>query len=379
MKKIYLDNAATTALDPAVLDVMLPYLDTHFGNPSSTHSFGRKAKRALEESRKTVADLLNTQPKHIIFTSGGTEADNMILHFALPNLNLRHLITSHLEHKAVLTTLTHLAKTFKLNLDFLPNDHAGHIKLKELENYLAKHPKTLVSLMHANNEIGNMIDIEAISNLCQKYGAFFHSDSTQTIGHFKFDLQKLKVDALVASAHKFHGPKGVGFLYLANPQEFSNTYLLGGRQEWGFRGGTENISGIIGLTKALEIAMADFENDKKQLEYLKKHCIKRLKTELPVIEFNGLSADLDQSLYTVLSLAIPPSYRTDMLLFKLDLKGIAASGMSACSSGSQTISHVIEAIGRSKDWQIVRLSFSKYNTLEEIDYTIDTLKAILTT
>lgn len=378
MKNVYLDNAATTPLDSAVLEAMLPYLKTHFGNPSSTYSFGRKAKKALEESRKTVADLLNAEPKQIIFTSGGTEADNLILNLAIQNLNLKQLITSPLEHKAVGMASESLSKTFDLDLVWLENDAKGQIDLKQLEDYLTRQPQSLVSLMHANNEIGNLLDLEQVSGVCQQHGAFFHSDSTQTIGHFKFDLKKLKVDALVTSAHKFHGPKGVGFVYLAQPEKFSNTYLLGGGQERGLRGGTQNVAGIVGLAKALEIAMADFEAEKTQIENLKKHCIQRLKTELPAIEFNGLSDDLSRSLYTVLSLSVPPTYDISMLLFKLDLEGIAASGTSACSSGAAGTSHVMQGLNRPEDWQAIRLSFSKYNTLEEIDYTVEMLKHILT-
>ncbi len=370
---LYLDNASSTPIDPMVLEAMLPYLKDHFGNPSSTHTFGRVAKAALEKSRKIIADILNTSAQNIFFTSGGTEANNAVLQGLCQTKKIKNIISSNLEHKAVLYPCAYLAKLFNLNLHLVKHDESGSLDLDNLEDLLGKYPDALVSLMHANNEIGNLLAIKKVAELCQKYNAFFHSDTTQTVGHFKFDLKKLSgLNALVSAGHKFHGPKGIGFFYLKTSKTLS-AHILGGGQERGLRSGTENVAGAVGLAKALSIADAHFEEHKKQIVDLKAETISRLKQELPNISFNGLSEDLENSLYTILNLSIPPEYETDILLFKLDIAGLAVAGGSACSSGAASQSHVIENLSSSEN-QSLRFSFSKYTTLQEVEEAIGILK-----
>jgi cysteine desulfurase len=374
--EVYLDNAATTAIDEAVIEAMLPYMRTNFGNPSSIHSHGRKVRSAIEKSRKRVAELLNTSPGEIFFTSGGTEADNMALHNSIMCYKIKHVLTSKIEHHAVLHTLETLHNMGVIQLDFINLDDRGNVDMAHLEKWLAAHPKSLVSLMHANNEIGNIIDIDTVAELCHAHGAIFHSDTVQTIGHFEHDLQKTKVHCIVGAAHKFHGPKGVGFLYLNHTHKIT-PYIHGGSQERNMRGGTENVYGIIGLAKALEIACEDMVGHRKHIESLKLRMIEKLRSSVPDVAFNGESANLDKSLYTVLNVCLPPSDEHDMLLFNLDIHKISASGGSACSSGSNIGSHVLAALDREAGRGAVRFSFSKYNTTEEIDYTVEKLAEVL--
>jgi cysteine desulfurase len=370
--RVYLDNAATTPLDKEVFDTMAPFMLEHFGNPSSIHSHGREVRSAIEKARKTVAELLNTSPSELFFTSGGTEADNSAIICSIRTLGIRHAISSPIEHHAVLHCLENLEKNGEIKLSLLSVDKKGHIDLNELEALLKKYPNSLVSLMHANNEIGNLNDIETIGELCEKYDAVFHSDTVQTMGHYKHDLSKLKANFIVGSAHKFHGPKGIGFLYVNSKLKIT-PLIHGGAQERNMRGGTENVYGIVGLAKALEITYREMADHRSHIEILKKHMISRLSESIDGVQFNGDSANLDKSLYTVLNVSLPSSDMNDMLLFNLDINKISASGGSACSSGTNIGSHVLRSINCDPDRGAVRFSFSKFNKTEEIDYVVEKL------
>jgi cysteine desulfurase len=370
--KAYLDNAATTRLDPEVLEAMMPLMTEQFGNPSSIHSYGRAVRSAVERARKSIAGILNVAPAEIFFTSGGTEADNTAIRSSIETLGLKHAITSKIEHHAVLHTLEYLQKTGRIELSFVNINEKGEVDLEHLELLLSTNPRSLVSLMHGNNEIGNLLDLEVVGDICEKYQAIFHSDTVQTMGHYKYDLQKLKANFIVGAAHKFHGPKGVGFLYV-RPGIKIHPFVHGGAQERNMRGGTENIYGIVGLAKALEIAYHDMDAHRKHIEGLKIRLMEKLQNSIEGIRFNGKSAQLDESLYTVLSVSLPPSDISDMLLFNLDISGIAVSGGSACSSGTEIGSHVLNELQIDPDRANVRFSFSKYNTIEEIDYAAETL------
>ena len=366
---VYFDNAATTPLDPEVLEAMLPFLSQHYGNPSSLHGPGRQVRAAIENARKTVAHLINAAPAEISFTSGGTEADNYAAFGSVRTLGLRHAITSLLEHHAVLHPLQAMAKTGEIELHYVRHDAQGRFDLGQLEEMLATQSRTFVSLMHANNEIGNLNDIEAIGDICARHNAVFHTDTVQTMGHYRHDVQKLKNQFLVGSAHKFHGPKGVGFLYTRSGLQVS-PLIHGGSQERNVRSGTENVYGIVGLAKALEIAVRDLAAHQKHVQRLKDRFIEKLRAEIDDVQFNGLSAHADQSLYTVLSVSLPPSPINEMLLFNLDISKVAASGGSACTSGAQAGSHVLEALGCDPDRATVRFSMSKMNTAAEVDYAV---------
>lgn len=370
--KAYLDNAATTRLDSEVLEAMLPFLTEQFGNPSSIHGHGRAVRSAIEKARKTVAGLLNAAPAEIFFTSGGTEADNTALRCSIEAFGLTHAITSPVEHHAVLHTLEHLHKQGRINLSYVRLDAHGSVDLDHLEELLRTYPRSLVSLMHGNNEIGNLLDLHAVGELCERYDAVFHSDTVQTMGHYRHDLQSLKTQFIVGAAHKFHGPKGVGFLYV-RPGNRITPFVHGGSQERNMRGGTENVYGIVGLAKALEIAYRDMDSHRQHVAGLKEYMIGQLREQVEGVTFNGRSADLDHSLYTVLSVSLPPSDLNDMLLFNLDIAGISVSGGSACSSGSDVGSHVLTALGVPPDRGNVRFSFGKYNTRQEVDYAVNTL------
>jgi cysteine desulfurase len=371
--KVYFDNAATTALDKEVLDAMLPYMTEYYGNPSSIHSFGRKTRSAIETARKSVANSLNVSPSEIFFTSGGTEADNMAIRCTVHDLGIKHAITSKIEHHAVLHTLEHLEKDGEIRLSFVNLTKEGHIDLVHLEELLANNERTLVSLMHANNEIGNLLPLNKVGELSKKYDAIFHSDTVQTMGHYTFDLKNTNIHFVTCAAHKFHGPKGVGFLYV-NGDIKINPLIYGGSQERNMRGGTENLYGIIGLAKALEIANRDIQNHQKYITDLKEYMVTELKSNIKGVEFNG--SCLDNCLYTVLSVSFPKTDNAEMLLFNLDIAGIAASGGSACNSGSDKGSHVLEGIGADRTRPAVRFSFCKNSTKEEVDYTISKLKEL---
>jgi cysteine desulfurase len=374
--RVYLDNAATTAMDDRVIEAMLPFMKLHYGNPSSVHSHGREVRSAIEKARKKVAELLNATPTEIFFTSGGTEADNTAIVCGIETHGITHAITSPIEHHAVLHTLEECAKKGKVKLSILDVNEKGEIDLGQLEALLKANPKSFISLMHANNEIGNINDLNRIGELARTYDAFFHSDTVQTMGHFVHDLKTLPVDAIVAGAHKFHGPKGSGFLYVRKDKKI-HPFIHGGAQERNMRGGTENVIGIVGIAKALELAYEDMGSHRKHIESLKTRFMEALKENIPGVAFNGLSADLDKSLYTVLNVSLPPSEENrGMLLFNLDLSGISASGGSACSSGATVGSHVLKALGHDPERESVRFSFSRFNTAEEVDYTVEKLKEL---
>lgn len=372
---IYLDNAATTPLDPEVFEAMKPFMLEHFGNPSSIHAHGRKVKSAVESARKKIAELLHCTPGEIIFTSGGTEADNAILTGAVETFNIRHVISSPIEHHAVLHTLEHLHAKYGVEVHMVKLDENGHVDLQDLELLLRKTDNALISLMHANNEIGNLLDIRAVGELAEKYHAYFHSDTVQAIGHYRHDLAKIKVHGMTAAAHKFHGPKGVGFKFIRKDKRIQ-PFLFGGSQERNMRGGTENVYGIIGLAKALEIAYRDMDEHATYIQGLKSRMIEKLKENIPGVSFHGDSGNPDKSLYTVLNVCLPESEENNMLLFNLDLQGISASGGSACSSGATTGSHVLGALYPASRRGAVRFSFSKYNTPEEIDFTVKKLSEL---
>lgn len=373
--KVYLDNAATTSVAPEVFEAMVPILKNDFGNPSSTHFFGRGSKAIIEKSRRNIAHYLNCKPAEIIFTSGGTEADNMAMFTSVSELGVTRIVTSAIEHHAVGHTAMNIQDKYDVELVLVDIDDKGNIDLNHLERILSdSSKKTLVTLMHANNEIGTLLPIHEVSKQCRKYGAFFHSDTVQTMGHYAFDLQNLDIDFLTCAAHKFHGPKGIGFLYV-NSRIKSSAFIHGGAQERGLRGGTENIHGIVGLSKAFDLAYDELEEHQQQVFELKQYMIDALKSSIPDVRFHG-ETSLDKSLYTVLNVDFPETEKAGMLLFTLDLKGIAASGGSACSSGSSKGSHVLEGIGANAKRPNTRFSFSRYTTREEIDYAVKEVVSI---
>lgn len=369
---VYLDNAATTPIAKEVVQAMIPVLQDSFGNPSSTHSFGRSTKALVETARRNIAQHLNCHPSEIIFTSGGTEADNMALNNAVEALGITRIITSRLEHHAVGHTAENIGRRKGTSIVYVENDDQGHINLNDLERLLREsNDKTIVSLMHANNEIGTLISLEQVNEICKRYNAYFHSDTVQTMGHYTFDLAALDIDFITCAAHKFHGPKGIGFLY-ANKKNKIGSLIHGGAQERGHRGGTENVYGIVGLSKAMDLAYEDVEGHQKYVQGLKSYMIERLTDLFPGISFYG-DIQPDKSLYTVLNVCFPPTDKASMLLFTLDLKGVAVSGGSACSSGSTVGSHVLTAINADMTRPNVRFSFSRYTTKEEIDFAIEKL------
>ena len=372
---IYLDNAATTAIAPEVIDAMTDVMRSCYGNPSSTHAFGRKSKSLLEQSRRKIASLIHCKPSEIIFTSGGTEADNTAMRFAHTGGGCLRNVTTAIEHSAVIKTAEMNEAIHNIPLQLLRLDERGRVSLSHLEELLQSDTKAFVSLMHGNNEIANLLPLEEVGMLCKKYGAVFHSDTVQTMGHYTFDLTCLPVDIINASAHKFHGPKGVGFMFIREGIK-GDAVISGGGQERGIRGGTENLHSIVGMAKALEIAYADLEGHRVHIAALKSMMRDGLKARIPGVIFNGESAE-DDSLYTVLNVTFPPSHHADMLLFLLDLEGIACSGGSACSSGASKGSHVLGAIGALKsDCASIRFSFGRYNTKEEIHKALDIISAV---
>ncbi|HET6256816.1 MAG TPA: cysteine desulfurase family protein [Puia sp.] len=375
MERIYFDNAATTGLDPQVLEVMMPYLTDKFGNPSSIYSYGRECRLAVENARKSVAKILNAHPAEIFFTSGGTESTNTAITAAVRDLGCMHIISSPLEHHATLHTVEHLHKRGEASLSHVRLLPDGHIDLEDLEQQLAAGTeKTLVTLMHANNEIGNITDIQSVGELCKKYGAIFHSDTVQTVGHFPFDLRNTPVHFITGASHKFHGPKGVGLLYI-NENVRIHPLIHGGSQERNMRAGTENVYGIVGFARALELATANYESDSAFIKGLKIYMMEQLKRQLKGISFNG--DPLGRSLYTVLSVSFPKTEKSEMLLFNLDINHICASGGSACTSGAEQGSHVIRAINNNPNQVTVRFSFSKHNTREQVDMVAARLKELI--
>jgi cysteine desulfurase len=371
--RIYLDNAATTPLAPEVLEAMLPYMQTHFGNPSSIYSYGRETRLAIENARKSVAKILGARPGEIFFTSGGTESNNTAIFTAIRDLGCRHIISSPIEHHAVLHTVEHYGHSDTVSLSFVALTPKGEVDYEDLERQLAAaEKKTLVSLMHANNEIGTLLSIKKVGELCKKYDAIFHSDCVQTVGHYPLNLGELHIHFISAAGHKFHGPKGTGILYV-NENIQIKPFILGGGQERNMRAGTENVYGIVGFAKALELATANYEQDSVYIRGLKEYMKQQLEQEIPGTSFNCT----ENSLYTVLSACFPKSEKSEMLLFNLDINNICASGGSACSSGADAGSHVMKALNKTDKWMTIRFSFSKYNTKEEIDRAIAKLKELI--
>ncbi len=375
MERIYLDNAATTALDPAVLEAMMPFLTNRFGNPSSIYSYGRESRMGIENARKSVAKLLHAHPAEIFFTSGGTESSNTAITAAVRDLGCKHIISSKIEHHATLHTIEYLHQKGEALLSYVQILDDGHIDLNHLEILLQNTPeKCLVTLMHANNEIGNMIDLNTVGTLCRKYNAIFHSDTVQTVGHFPFDLRNTPIDFITGSSHKFHGPKGSGILYI-NENIKIKPFINGGSQERNMRAGTENLYGIIGFAKALEMATEQHATDKEKILALKKYMMLSLTKNIVGAKFNG--DPTGNSLYAVLSTSFPKTDKSEMLLFNLDINHICASGGSACTSGADQGSHVIRALNSDPNRVTVRFSFSKYNSIAEIDQVIEKLKEII--
>lgn len=379
-KKVYLDNAATTRVRDVVIAKMQEALTDCYGNPSSTHSFGRSAKTVVETARKTIAKYLNAHPSEIIFTSGGTEADNMIMRCAVRDLGVKTIITSKTEHHAVLHTAEDLVEEYGISLEFVDLDTFGNPIYSHLESLLQKdNTKKLVSLMHVNNEIGNILDMDRVCDLCTENSALLHSDTVQSIGHYEWDLQKTPVDFLTAASHKFHGPKGIGFAFIRKNSGLK-PFISGGSQERGFRGGTESFHNIVGLEEAFVAAYDNLESEQAYVSGLKQYFIERITSEIPDVKFNGHSGDLTKSTYTLVSARLPISeQKALMLLFHLDIKGIACSKGSACQSGSDKGSHVLNEILSEEDLKkpSLRFSFSKYNTKEELDYVVGVLKEFL--
>ena len=377
MENIYLDNAATTQIREEVIKRMQDALTGYYGNPSSSHAYGRTAKTAVESARKTIANHLNAHPSEIIFTSGGTEADNMILRSAVRDLGVKTIITSKIEHHAVLHTSEYLVNECGIVLKFVDLDAHGNPNLLHLEQLLQKDDtKKLVTLMHVNNEIGNLLPIDEVAKLCKENGALFHSDTVQSIGHFEWDVQKTAIDFMVASAHKFHGPKGVGFAFIRKNSGLK-PLISGGSQERGYRAGTESVHNIVGLEEAFKLAYKNLIDEKEHVMGLKKYFIDNITKNIQGVIFNGLSGDLDKSTYTMVNLCLPISQeRALMLLFHLDIKGIACSKGSACQSGSDAGSHVLNEVLSEEDLKkpSLRFSFSQYNTTKELDYVIGVLK-----
>jgi len=375
MNRIYLDNAATTSLDKEVLDTMLPYLTSHFGNPSSIYSYGRETRIAIESARKSVAKLLNAHPGEIFFTSGGTESNNTAILASIRDLGCKHIISSPIEHHAVLHTVEHYGCGDGITFSYVKLLANGHVDMEDLETQLAsQQERCVVSLMHANNEIGNILDIQAVGSICKKYNAIFHSDCVQTVGHYQLDLRETPVHFISGAGHKFHGPKGVGILYV-NDNIKITPFIFGGGQERNMRAGTENLYGIVGFAKALELAMANQQADSNYIQSLKNYMIEQLQEQITGVQFNGDTSG--KCLYTVLSVAFPKTEKSEMILFNLDMQGICVSGGSACSSGADQGSHVIRAINNNPNLVTVRFSFSKHNTKDEIDIVVSKLKEMI--
>ena len=367
--RIYFDNAATTALDPLVLEAMMPYLTERFGNPSSIYSYGRESRLAIETARKSVARILNAKPAEVFFTSGGTESSNTAIMSSVYDLGCTHIITSPIEHHATLHTVEWLKQNGEATVSYVAVKPDGHIDLDDLDRLLGEaEGKTLVTLMHANNEIGNVTDIHAVGGLCKVHDAVFHSDTVQTVGHFPFDLRETPVHFITGSGHKFHGPKGVGILYV-NEGVHIQPLIHGGSQERNMRAGTENTYGIVGFAKALELATERYEEDRRQIESVKAHMMSRLKETVEGVVFHGDPGG--DSLYTVLNVGFPRTERCEMILFNLDMEGVCVSGGSACTSGANQGSHVIRAFHGDSDRVAVRFSFCRHNTLEEVDAVVD--------
>lgn len=373
--KAYLDNAATTPMDPEVVTAITECMQTVYGNPSASHAIGRTAKGVLESARRNIAKLINAESKEIIFTSGGTEADNMAIRCSVKDLGIKHIITSPTEHKAVLETAQELETKGLCSLHYVELDEFGRPEITSVAELAAKYPGSLISLMHANNEIGTRINIKVIGQLAHEMNCLFHSDTVQTMGHYPIDVQDIQADFITCSGHKLNGPKGVGFLYV-NKDLHISPKITGGGQERGLRAGTENVCGIVGLAKAIEVAHSHMAEEEARIQGLKSHMIEKLSVNIPGVVFNG-DISPEGSLYTVLNLSVPPTPFNDLLLFKLDIEGIYCSGGSACNSGAAKGSHVLEALNHPTDRQAIRFSFGRYTTTDEVDLAVEKLKDIL--
>ncbi|MGC1206310.1 MAG: cysteine desulfurase family protein [Flavobacteriaceae bacterium] len=379
MKTIYFDNAATTQIRDEVITAITDVMKNNYGNASSSHSIGRSAKSLIEKSRKAIASCLNVSAGEIVFTSGGTEADNLVLRSAVRDLEIKHIVTSKIEHHAVLHTIHQLENEYKLRVSYVNLDVNGDVDYSKLETLLETEDKTLVSLMHVNNEVGNILDIKRVASLCKTNNALFHSDSVQSVGHYKIDLQDVEVDFLAAAAHKFHGPKGVGFAFIRKNSGLK-PLIFGGEQERGLRAGTESVHNIVGTEIALKFANDNFEEEYNYVKNIKQYFIDTIKKEIPAVTFNGNSGDINKSTYTLVNACLPiPPKKAAMLLFQLDLKGIACSKGSACQSGSNKNSHVLTEILCDEDLlkPSIRFSFSIYNTKAEADYVVGVLKEFI--
>ena len=376
MKTVYFDNAATTSIRDHVIDKMGEVMKLNYGNPSSTHSYGRQSKSLIEFSRKRIASHFNVSAAEIVFTSGGTEADNLVLRSAVRDLGVTEIITSKIEHHAILHAIDQLKNEYNITVRYLDLSSNGDVDLSQLESLLKNDTKQLVTLMHINNEIGNIVDLKTVAELCKVNHALFHSDTVQSVGHYKLDLQEIPIDYLAASAHKFHGPKGVGFAFLRKNSGLRAS-IFGGEQERGMRAGTESIHNIVGMDEALAISYENLETERSHIKSIKSYFIEQLQSVFPNVSFNGQSGDMEKSTYTLVNVCLPiAADKAGMLQFQLDLKGIACSKGSACQSGSSQNSHVLTEIlddnhlGRPS----VRFSFSSFNTKAEVDYVIEVLK-----
>ena len=380
MSTIYLDNAATTKVREEVVSVISSIIKNEYGNPSSTHSYGRSSKSLIESSRKEIADILNVKSSEIIFTSGGTEGDNMIIRNCINNLGVSHVITTKIEHHAVTHTIDDLVKSNNIKVSYVKLLESGDVDLNDLEKILKKSDeKSLVSLMHINNEIGNITDIQLVSEICHKYNSLFHSDTVQSVGHYDLDFENIKVDFFVASAHKFHGPKGIGFVFVRKSTNLGS-YITGGMQEKGLRAGTESVHNIVGMSEALKISTKNLKFEKKYITELKTYFISELKKKVKNVKFNGMCGDLNNSTYTLVNVLLPIERDIgELFMFKLDMKGIACSKGSACQSGSNTGSHVLKEIQNKEDNNKVslRFSFSIFNTKDELDFVIDQINGLM--
>ena len=375
--KVYFDNAATTPIRKEIIDSMTRLMSQSYGNPSSTHSFGRKAKTVLEECRKEIANHFNISSKEIIFTSGGTESDNMILRSAIESFDIETIVTSEIEHHAVLNVVEYLS-TKNIKIKYVEINNDGSIDLNSLESILkSDNSKKLVSLMHVNNEIGNILDLKEVSKICKKNSCLFHTDAVQSVGRYKIDLNKTQIDFLSASAHKFHGPKGIGFSFIRNDSKLM-PFIIGGGQEWGARAGTESIYNVLGMSMALSIAHENLESESKHIKNIKSHFVKKIKKIFPDVIFNGNSDGFDKNTYTIVNVALPIiPHKIDLLNFHLDLKGIACSKGSACQSGASGGSHVINHLKKNNKWPSLRFSFSIFNSIEEVDYLVNILESFV--
>lgn len=378
-RQVYFDNAATTPMRDEVIHRMMEVMKSHYGNASSSHSYGRSSKSLIEQSRKTIAAILKCSASEIVFTSGGTEADNLVLRSAVRDLGVTEIITSRVEHHAILHTVEELEKEYQIKVSYVNLDENGDVDYTHLETLIQTPGKKLVTLMHINNEIGNTLDIHKVATLCKLNSALFHSDAVQSIGHYELDLQQIPIDFLAASAHKFHGPKGIGFAFIRKNSGLKAS-IFGGEQERGYRAGTEAVHNIVGMEEALKVSYSNLETERTHIEDLKNYFIVSLKNTISNVSFNGNCSDFDKSTYTLLNVCLPlPPEKASLLQFQLDLKGIACSRGSACQSGSNQNSHVLSQILDQERLKrpSIRFSFSIFNTKNEVDYVIEVLKQFI--